>query len=59
MKQWNITVTAENEEKALKLVNVLSKALEMSIKVNEPLHHVYADDKKNKIECEENRNFKK
>ena len=43
MKKWNITLTAENEEQALILVNLLKKTFELSAKFGEPLHHIYAD----------------
>jgi hypothetical protein len=61
MKQWNITITAENEEQAMRLSKLLVESFELAVNVEEPLHHVYGDLKgasKSKIVCKENRNFK-
>lgn len=43
MKQWNITLNAENEADASTLINFLLQAFKMAEKVGEPLDHVYGD----------------
>ena len=59
MKKWDITIEAENEKEALNLIKLLVSSFEMAVTVDEPLHHVYGDKKKNKIVCEEDRTFNK
>lgn len=48
MKKWNITVEAENEQDALELVKLMAQTFEVATKLNEPLHHIYADSKRTK-----------
>ena len=62
MKKWNITITAKNEKEALKLINLLNETFKFADKVNEPLHHIYADingKDGDALVCEEDRNFNK
>lgn len=43
MKKWNISIRAENEKEAIKLIQFLKDTFEFAAKVDEPLHHIYAD----------------
>jgi hypothetical protein len=43
MKTWNININAENEEEALKLINVLAETFKTAVKFGLPLDHIYAD----------------
>ena len=45
MKKWNVTIEANTEGEAAKLVNLLKEAFELAEKVEEPLDHVYANTK--------------
>lgn len=55
MKKWNITVEAENEQDASNLIKMMLETFKVAGKFNEPLHHIYADTKKDngaKLVCE-------
>ena len=55
MKKWTITLEAANEKEAVELIKVLKSTFEVAAKFNEPLHHVYADRKRenqSKLICE-------
>jgi len=59
MKKWNITITAESEEQAIKLASLLKETFEISAKFDQPLHHIYADmngDLGNSLICELDKN---
>ena len=60
MKQWTVTINAENEEEAVKLLNFLIETFKVADKFNEPLDHVYADKNGaigDNLICERNKNY--
>ena len=61
MKQWTVTINAENEAEALKHLTFLTETFRVAEKFGEPLDHVYADKNGaigDNIICERNINYK-
>ena len=59
MKHWNITLKAENEKEALKLINLLQKTFEIGCKLDEPVHHISASGENYELICGEVKQSKK
>ena len=57
MKNWNVSIKAENEQEAVKLLTSLLETFKYAAIIDEPLHHVFLDldENGNKLTCTENR----
>lgn len=46
MKKWTIKLKAENEDEAITYLNFLLNSFKAADMLNQPLHHVFANDRK-------------
>ena len=50
MKEWNITIKAEDEKSAIQLVETLAEAFKCSAKINETLKNVFLRSEQNTLQ---------